>query len=88
MIVKKEFNLENKFDLFIFGLIEGRISGDWNVYDDDEVIWYSFDLREEEWLDLDFNLESLENYIGDGIEYNGCEVIMNDYCMEVSWIIK
>ena len=45
MIVKKEFNLENKFDLFIFGLIEGRISGDWNVYDDDEVIWYSFDLR-------------------------------------------
>ena len=43
MKFKKEFNLENKFDLFIFGLIECRENGDWNEYEDGEEIKYEFE---------------------------------------------
>ena len=88
MVFKKEFDLENKFDLFIFGLIEGRENGDWNEYEDGEEIEYKFDLREEEWMDLDFNIDSLEEYIGKGIKYNNCNVIMDDYYIIVSYIYK
>jgi hypothetical protein len=63
----RKWNLENKFDKFIFGLLEGRENGDWNEYENGEEISYNFDLRNEEWIDLDFNIESLGNYIGEGI---------------------
>jgi hypothetical protein len=86
---KKEFNLKNKFDKFIFGLIESRENGDWNVYENGDEIRYDWDLREEDWFDVDFNFESLNKYIGKGINYGGnCKVIINDYNMIVSEIYK
>jgi hypothetical protein len=91
----KEFDLkENKFDKFIYGLIEGKVNGDWNNYEDGEEVIYDFDLREEEWIDLDFNMESLENYIGEGIsyvnEYNDYfeNVEIKDWNLVVSNIFK
>ena len=88
-INNKEFNLENKFDKFIFCLIESRENGDWNVYEDGEIIEYVFDLRNEGWFDLDFNFESLEKYIGEGICYNeNCNVNLEDYKMIVKSINK
>lgn len=88
MKFKKEFDLENKFDLFIFGLIEAAEMGDWNDYEDGEEVEYDFDLREEEWMDLDFSIDSLEEYIGEGIKYNNCNVVMDDYNIIASYIYK
>jgi hypothetical protein len=89
MINNKEFDFTNKFDKFIFGLIESRANGDWNTYEDGEIIEYDWDLREEDWFDLDFNFESLEKYIGEGIYYNeNCNVNLEDYKMIVKSINK
>jgi hypothetical protein len=60
---------ENKFDEFIFGILESRENGDWNEYEEGEEIVYNCDVRDEEWIDLDFNIESLEDYINEGISY-------------------
>jgi hypothetical protein len=85
----KEFNLENKFDKFIFGLIERRENGDWDVYENGDLIEYVFDLREEEWIDLNFDFESLEKYIGEGIYYgDGYSVKLKDYKMIVEIIYE
>ena len=89
MINNKEFDLTNKFDKFIFGLIESRENGDWDTYEDGEIIEYDWDLRNEDWFDLDFNFESLEKYIGEGICYNeNCNVNLEDYKMIVKSINK
>jgi hypothetical protein len=89
MINNKEFDLTNKFDKFIFGLIESRINGDWDTYEDEEIIEYDWDLREEEWIDLNFNFESLEKYIGEGICYNeNCNVNLEDYKMIVEIVYR
>ena len=89
MINNKEFDLTNKFDKFIFGLIESRENGDWDTYEDGEIIEYDWDLRNEDWFDLDFNFESLEKYIGEGIYYNeNCNVNLEDYKMIVKSINK
>ena len=76
----------NKFDRFIFGELEGRINGDWGVYDDGEIISYDFDLLEkcdDEELcyidDYNFDrdeedkvlLNELKEYVGEGICYDG-----------------
>jgi hypothetical protein len=82
----RKWNLENKFDKFIFRLLEGRESGDWNEYDKGEEISYSFDLRDEEWIDLDFNMESLENYIGEGIWIENYNVKIKDWDLIISSI--
>ena len=62
-----EFNVENRFIKFIFGLLEGRLDGDWSEYNEGEEICYSFDLNDEDWMDWDFSWESLFNFIGEGI---------------------
>ena len=67
--VKVFGKLENKFDEFIFGILESREDGDWNEYEEGEEIVYNWDVRDEEWIDLDFNIESLEDYINEGISY-------------------
>jgi len=77
----------NKFDRFIYCELEGRVGGDWGVYDDGEIISYDFDLLEkyddEEYNFIDnFNLnvikdedkvllEDLKEYVGEGICYDG-----------------
>jgi hypothetical protein len=66
----KVFDLvNNKFDEFIFEFIERNEGGDYEDYEEDEIIVYNCDVRDEEWLDLDFNYNSLENYVGKGISY-------------------
>jgi hypothetical protein len=66
----KVFGLEeNKFDEFIFEIIERNEDGDYWDYEEGEEIVYNCDVRDEEWLDLDFNYNSLENYVGEGISY-------------------
>lgn len=86
---KKVFDLKNKFDKFIFGLIESRENGDWDEYEDGEVIEYIWDLRKEEWFDLDFSFDSLNEYIGEGIDYgDGYEVSLDDYEMIVEIVYK
>jgi hypothetical protein len=66
----KVFDLvNNKFDRFIFEFIERNEDGDYEDYEEDEIIVYNCDVRDEEWLDLDFNYDSLENYVGKGISY-------------------
>ena len=82
----RKWNLENKFDKFIFGLLEGRENGDWNEYEDGEEISYNFDLRNEEWIDLDFNIESLGNYIGEGIWIENYNVKMEDWDLIINYI--
>jgi hypothetical protein len=82
----RKWNLENKFDKFIFGLLEGRENGDWNEYENGEEISYNFDLRNEEWIDLDFNIESLGNYIGEGIWIEDYNVKMEDWNLIISSI--
>jgi hypothetical protein len=76
----------NKFDKFIFGEFEGRIYGDWGVYEDGEERGYDFDLMEknddddfcymDDWnYDLEDKdkvlLEDLKKYVGEGICYDG-----------------
>jgi hypothetical protein len=82
----RKWNLENKFDKFIFGLLEGRENGDWNEYDEGEEISYNFDLRNEEWIDLDFNIESLGNYIGEGIWIENYNVKMENWDLIINYI--
>jgi len=66
----KVFDLvNNKFDRFIFEIIERNEDGDYEEYEEDEIIVWDCDVRDEEWLDLDFNLDSLEDYINEGISY-------------------
>jgi hypothetical protein len=84
--MNRKFNLENKFDKFIFGLLEGRENGDWNEYDEGEEISYNFDLRNEEWIDLDFNIESLGNYIGEGIWIENYNVKMENWDLIINYI--
>jgi hypothetical protein len=84
--MNRKFNLENKFDKFIFGLLEGRENGDWNEYENGEEISYNFDLRDEEWIDLDFNIESLENYIGEGIWIENYNVKIKDWDLIINYI--
>ena len=76
----------NKFDKFIFGEFEGRIYGEWGVYDDGEERGYNFDLMKkyddedfcymDNWnYDLEDEdkvlLEDLKKYVGEGICYDG-----------------
>jgi hypothetical protein len=82
----RKWNLENKFDKFIFGLLEGRENGDWNEYENGEEISYNFDLRDEEWIDLDFNIESLGNYIGEGIWIENYNVKMENWDLIINYI--
>jgi hypothetical protein len=75
----------NKFDKFIFGEFEGRLYGDWGVYEDGEERGYDIDLMEkndDEDLcyidDLNYGLEDedkilledLKEYVGEGICYD------------------
>jgi hypothetical protein len=76
----------NKFDRFIYGELEMRSSGDWNEYEDEEVVEYDFELLEkcddEELCYIDdYNLglededkvllEDLKEYVGEGVCYDG-----------------
>jgi hypothetical protein len=89
---KKEIELKggligmNKFDRFIYGELEMRSSGDWNEYEDEEVVSYDFDLVEKNddeelcYID-DYNLglededkvllNDLKEYVGEGVCYDG-----------------
>ena len=55
-----------------------------------EEIVYNCDVRDEEWIDLDFNIDSLENYINEGISYinegddNFVNVEMKDWYLVIS----
>lgn len=84
----KIFDDENKFDLFLLGEIEGFESGDWNDEEEDE--YYELDLREIEWMDMDFSLSSLCKYIGKGKKFKCNEedefiynIIIDDYVLIV-----
>jgi hypothetical protein len=74
----------NKFDIFVFGELEGRVNGDWGVYEDEDIVSYDFDLLEKyDDDDLNYidslndclsedrkvNLNELKEYIGEGICY-------------------
>jgi hypothetical protein len=76
----------NKFDKFIYGELESRSGGDWNLYDNGDIVGYDFDLLEKcDDEDLcyidDYNfdleddnkvlLEDLKEYVGEGICYDG-----------------
>jgi hypothetical protein len=76
----------NKFDKFIFAELEGRLYGDWGVYEDGEERGYDFDLMKknddddfcymDDWnYDLEDEnkvlLEDLKKYVGEGICYDG-----------------
>jgi hypothetical protein len=76
----------NKFDKFIYGELEGRSGGDWNEYEDGDVVSYDFELLEkcdDEELcyidDYNFDrdeedkvlLNDLKEYVGEGICYDG-----------------
>jgi hypothetical protein len=77
----------NKYDGFIYGELESRSSGDWNVYEDGEVVEYGFELLEKSCDDDDLNyiddlnlglededkilLNDLKEYVGEGICYDG-----------------
>ena len=88
-MLNKVLDLKNKFDFFIYGLIERRENGDWDVYENGEIIEYVFDLREEDWFDLDFNFDSLSEYIGEGIDYgDGYSVELKDYKMIVEIVYE
>jgi hypothetical protein len=75
----------NKFDKFIFGEFEGRLYGDWGVYDDGEERGYDFDLMKKNddddfcYIDdVNYDLEdkdkvllkNLKEYVGEGICYD------------------
>ena len=77
----------NKFDRFIYGELESRSMGDWNLYEDGEVVEYGFELLEKDSDDYDLNyiddynfdiedkdkilIEDLKEYVGEGICYDG-----------------
>ena len=77
----------NKYDDFIWGELESRNGGDWNVYEDGDIVSYDIDLLEKNddeelnyidcwnWMCLNDEdkvlLEDLKEYVGDGICYDG-----------------
>ena len=77
----------NKFDKFIYGELESRISGDWGEYDKDDILSYDFDLLEKDeddvmnyidywnWMCLKDEdkvlLNDLKEYVGEGVCYDG-----------------
>ena len=87
----------NKFDKFIFGELEMRSGGDWNLYDDGDIVSYDFDLLEkcddeiDNYID-DYNydrededkvlLEDLKKYVGEGICYDSSYGDDNYYNVE------
>jgi len=88
-MLNKVLDLKNKFDFFIYSLIENRENGDWDTYEDGEIIEYIWDLRDESWFDLDFSFNSLSEYIGEGICYSdGYSVELKDYKMIVEIVYK
>ena len=62
-----EFSNENRFIKFIYDLLESRLSGDWNNYNEDDEVIYVWNLNEEEWIDIDFSWKSLSEFISEGI---------------------
>jgi hypothetical protein len=88
----KAFDLNNKYDKFIYGLFESRINGDWNDYEEGEEIEYVWDLRNEDWFDVDFSFEKLCEFVGDGfssIDNEGelvYNVKINNYDLIVTFI--
>ena len=80
----------NKFDKFIYGELEMRSGGDWNNYDEGDLISYDFELLEKDedeelcyidcwnWMCLNDEdkvlLEDLKEYVGEGI----CYVLFGD----------
>ena len=89
IVLKGSIENYNKYDLFIYGELEMRSSGDWGEYDKGDLIGYDFDLLEK-WDEEDLNyiddynfdledkdkvlLEDLKEYVGEGI----CYVMDND----------
>ena len=77
----------NKFDRFIYGELESRSGGDWDVYEKGDIIEYDFDLLEKSCDDDDLNyiddynlgledenkvlLNDLKEYVGEGVCYDG-----------------
>jgi hypothetical protein len=43
-------------------------------------------LRNEEWIDLDFNIESLGNYIGEGIWIENYNVKIENWDLIINYI--
>ena len=55
----------NKFDKFIFGEFEGRIYGDWGVYEDGEERGYDFDLmkkNDDEELNMNISTSKVSRF--------------------------
>ena len=76
---------ENKFDKFIFGIIESNESGDWNEYEEGEQIVYNCDVRDEEWIDLDFKF--LDNPAFNIQETNDGKIWAAKNLKKASWIM-
>jgi len=80
----------NKYDGFIYGELESRSSGDWNEYNEGDIVEYGFELLEKDSDDYDLSyiddynfdiddedkvlLEDLKEYVGEGI----CYVLFGD----------
>ena len=83
--------------LIIDSKIEGRISGDWNLYDEGEEVRYDFDLGDEdefeEFSDRNITLNDVKKYIGKNIRLYYDENIWYDVSIEnntmfVDWVYE
>ena len=89
---------DNKVVNVIGDLICGRNSGDWNVYEEGEEVWYTFEWEDysEEFEDNGLSIEDVKEFIGDGVCFDygddGFDVWENVYIegndVVVKWIYK
>jgi hypothetical protein len=71
---KVKFDIgENKIIDVIDNLLEGRLGGDWNDYEEGDEIKYKFNFNDEDELELieecNVSLDELKEFIGEGICY-------------------
>jgi len=80
--------------LVIGDLIDDRIGGDWGVYDEYEEVRYSWDLSDEDDVELEeVSLEDIKEFVGDGICIEVVEddriwynVSIKDNMLYVDWL--
>jgi len=76
----KKLSKKVKFDIginkiidVIDNLLEGRLGGDWNDYEEGDEVKYKFNFNDEDELELieecNVSLDELKEFIGEGICY-------------------
>ena len=86
---------ENKMLDFISGLVESRCGGDWNEYEDGDIIVYKWEGEELEEdiinMGFDWNFEELKEFVGEGITINydenfeNVKFVGNNLVVEYKW---